>query len=338
MRAAYSRGMVRIPFKFLSVLFLASLLLAGCGTRFSPAPIIFGGKSGTTRQSTLVYPKDGKVVAGRGETVHVIARRYGVAVRDLIALNRLYPPYLLAPGQIVRLPKPMVHEVRRGDTLFSIARRYNVDVAALTRMNGIPSPYTIYPGQRLSLPGAVALATPKTVARSVPPPQPQPQPQSQPQTTVRPEPQATVKRSELSSPRPPVASVPPPMASGRFLWPVKGNLLSKFGDKGGGLRNDGINVAAPKGAPIHAAENGVVIYAGNELKGFGNLLLVKHADGWMTAYAHAESLVAKRGDQVKKGQVIARVGATGNVDAPQLHFELRHKKVAMDPIPQLQRG
>jgi murein DD-endopeptidase MepM/ murein hydrolase activator NlpD len=128
---------------------------------------------------------------------------------------------------------------------------------------------------------------------------------------------------------------PPPRGSGKFLWPVNGKVVSVFGVKEGGQHNDGINIAAPLGTPVHAADNGVVAYAGNELRGFGNLLLIRHADGWVSAYAHCDALLVKRGDQVKRGQVIARVGQTGAVSSPQLHFELRKAGTAVDPTSEL---
>ena len=108
-----------------------------------------------------------------------------------------------------------------------------------------------------------------------------------------------------------------------------------FSATDGGTHNDGINIAAPLGTPVRAADNGVVVYAGNELRGFGNLLLVRHADGWVSAYAHCDALLVKRGDQVKRGQVIARVGQSGSVAAPQLHFELRKGAEAVDPLGEL---
>jgi len=124
---------------------------------------------------------------------------------------------------------------------------------------------------------------------------------------------------------------PPPRAARTFLWPVRGRVLATYGERGGGLHNDGINIAASKGTPVHAAENGVVAYAGNEIRGFGNLLLIKHADGFMTAYAHNDALLVQRGDVVRRGQVVARVGQTGNVAQPQLHFEVRKGTQAIDP-------
>jgi len=123
--------------------------------------------------------------------------------------------------------------------------------------------------------------------------------------------------------------------SGQFGWPVQGKVISKFGATADGLRNDGINISAPTGAPVVAAADGVVAYAGNELRGFGNMILIRHADGWVTAYAHNDSLAVKKGDSVKRGQTIARVGQTGNVTAPQLHFEIRKGTSAQDPMKYL---
>uniref|UniRef100_UPI003BA8C549 murein hydrolase activator EnvC family protein n=1 Tax=Stappia sp. TaxID=1870903 RepID=UPI003BA8C549 len=121
----------------------------------------------------------------------------------------------------------------------------------------------------------------------------------------------------------------------RFRWPAKGRIISDYGSKPGGSRNDGINLALPEGADIKAVEDGTVIYSGNELKGYGNLVLVRHDDGWVSAYAHASELLVKRGDPVRRGQTIAKVGATGSVTQPQLHFELRRGNKAVDPMKYL---
>ncbi|HJS33618.1 MAG TPA: M23 family metallopeptidase, partial [Alphaproteobacteria bacterium] len=128
------------------------------------------------------------------------------------------------------------------------------------------------------------------------------------------------------------AVAPPAARAGRgFAWPVRGRVVSDFGPKPGGLHNDGLNIAVPRGTPFHAADNGVVVYAGNELRGFGNLILVRHDGGWVTAYAHADEINAQRGDQVRRGQVLGKVGQTGNVASPQLHFEIRRGTRAVDP-------
>ncbi|MBI1777523.1 MAG: peptidoglycan DD-metalloendopeptidase family protein [Proteobacteria bacterium] len=131
---------------------------------------------------------------------------------------------------------------------------------------------------------------------------------------------------------------PPPRGGRAFLWPVRGTVLSNFGPQPGGLHNDGMNIAAPAGTSVRAADNGVVAYAGNELRGFGNLLLIKHAGGWVSAYAHNDKLLVHRGEEVKRGQVIARVGSTGSVTQPQVHFQLRRGQHAVDPRPYLEQG
>ena len=132
-----------------------------------------------------------------------------------------------------------------------------------------------------------------------------------------------------------MAAVPPePVATG-MRWPVRGKIISNFGSKPNGLKNEGINIAVPEGTSIRAAESGVVAYSGNELKGYGNLVLIRHEGGWVTAYAHAKDLFVKRGDTVKRGDVIAKAGQTGSVSSPQLHFEVRKGATAIDPIKYL---
>jgi len=135
----------------------------------------------------------------------------------------------------------------------------------------------------------------------------------------------------------PAKLVAPPRAGGRFAWPVAGRVISAYGAKGKGLRNDGINIAAKRGTAVKAAENGVVVYAGNELPGFGNLVLIKHAGGWFTAYGHSDSLLVERGTKVKRGERIATIGSTGSVTTPQLHFEVRKGRGAVDPSRHMMR-
>jgi murein DD-endopeptidase MepM/ murein hydrolase activator NlpD len=128
-----------------------------------------------------------------------------------------------------------------------------------------------------------------------------------------------------------VIGTPPPRSGKGFAWPVRGKIVSRFGTKPDGRHNDGINIAVSKGAPVRAADNGVVVYAGSELKGYGKLVLIRHSGGWVTAYAHNDQLLVDRGQKVKAGQVIARAGSTGSVSDPQLHFEIRRGADAVDP-------
>ena len=124
-------------------------------------------------------------------------------------------------------------------------------------------------------------------------------------------------------------------ATPSFRWPARGRVISSAGAMSNGQQNDGINIALPEGTSVHAAEDGVVAYAGSELKGYGNLVLVRHSNGFVTAYAHASEILVKRGDQVRRGQVIAKSGQTGNVSSPQLHFEIRKGSAPVDPTQYL---
>lgn len=174
--------------------------------------------------------------------------------------------------------------------------------------------------------------------RPVPPPEP---PATQaalpsPRFVVRPKPQLSTPQAQ---PRPKAAparrkAAPvelPPRNSAGFMMPVIGRVVSEYGPRPNGLANDGINIAAPRGTPVRASDAGVVAYAGEEIRGFGRLLLLRHADGYVTAYAHNDKLLVKRGEMVARGQVIATVGASGGIDAPQLHFEIRQGSRPLDP-------
>lgn len=192
-------------------------------------------------------------------------------------------------------------------------------------------------------PPAVASAPPTRLEPPPPPPPPPPAPKSPPPAPAAapappPEPEeappAAVESASPAAVAAIVQSHKPPTAP-LFTWPVRGTVVSTFGPAAGGTHNDGINISAPEGAEVDAAESGIVAYAGNELKGFGNLLLIKHADGWVTAYAHNKELLVAKGDHVRRGQAIAKVGATGGVTKPQLHFELRQKTTAVDPLDHL---
>jgi len=270
----------------------------------------------------IPIPASGTHTVVRGNTVYSISRLYGIPVRSIIESNRLQPPYLLKVGDRLRLPARRTHRVSKGDTVYSISRRYDVPIGELMRVNGIRPPYTIVVGQELAVPSSTTAsnhAAPTTSAAA---------PAAKPRAAAQ---KATPSQ---------VAALPsPPPRTGRlFLWPVRGKVLSDFGDQPGGRHNDGINIGAKRGTTVVAAESGVVAYAGNELRGFGNLLLIKHADGFMTAYAHNDALLVTRGQKVKKGEAIARVGSSGIVAEPQLHFEIRKGRKAVNPLKYLPKN
>lgn len=313
-----------------------------------------------------IAPAALNVTAAPGDTVHSIAKRVGVPVRAVIDANRLSPPYRLSAGQRLFVPQALTHVVAEGETLYGISRRYGVDSFSLAQSSNVAAPFTLSVGQVLRIPlagASLAALPPPPVAAPLPRPAPAPPP-ARPITPLKapattPPPIAAPPPAATAPPvaeppiavLPPVAALPPvpdppeppPVASrpptpGKalaFAWPVKGAILSPFGTKQGGLHNDGINIAAKAGTPVRAAEDGVVVYAGNELKGYGNLVLVRHAEGWLTAYAHNSELLVKRGEAVKRGQTIAKVGQSGSVAKPQLHFEIRRGTQAINPLPHL---
>ncbi len=294
----------------------AALLAAACA-RQPPADVVYRATGAVTRPAPAEEAKR-TVTARSGDTVYAIARRHGVSVRALIDANRLGPPYRLRVGQELVLPRPREHVVARGETLYGISRRYRVDMSVLARANGLTAPYRMEVGQKLKLPATAAPA--KVAVGSADgsaPPAPPPKPAGAAATPLSP---------------------PPPRAAKTFLWPVRGKVVSRFGPKAGGLHNDGINIVAPRGSDVRAAENGVVAYTGNELRGYGNLVLIRHTDGWMSAYAHNETLLVSRGETVRRGQVIARVGSTGNVATAQSHFELRHGARSVNPLKHLAKN
>jgi murein DD-endopeptidase MepM/ murein hydrolase activator NlpD len=172
---------------------------------------------------------------------------------------------------------------------------------------------------------------PAQAPQAAPAPASTPAPVAAPVPVPTPPPVASPAPAEVAAAKPPVIETPEPRGGSRFQWPVRGAILSDYGPKPGGLHNDGINISASRGASVVAADNGVVAYAGNELRGFGNLLLIRHADGWMTAYAHLDDMLVERGAKVSRGQKIGTVGSTGNVSSPQLHFEVRRSNRAIDP-------
>jgi murein DD-endopeptidase MepM/ murein hydrolase activator NlpD len=226
--------------------------------------------------------------------------------------------------------------VQPGDTLAALARRVDRPMRALIDANGLQPPYRLVAGQRLRIPAA-APSAPVAAMRVEPPaaaafPSPvaaAPAGPSQPSSAPVEGSRHAEARPAAATPSP--AAVPTVARAARFAWPVQGQVISGFGAKPGGLQNDGINIAAPRGTPVRAAGPGTVVYAGNELRGFGNLLLIRHADGWMSAYAHLDDTLVERGAEVQRGQQIGRVGQTGSVATPQLHFELRQAGRAVDP-------
>ena len=289
-----------------------------------------------------------EITVAAGDTLYSLAQMYGTTVDELINENNLVAPYTLSVGQKLKVPvvtetaatqtitvparpatAPTANTTTRvelqeitvaaGDTLYSLSRKYSVPVNDLAVMNNLTAPFTLSVGQKLKVPNlstapvrttstsAVAIADSTTTA-----------PTAKPKEKISSDP--TKKLPTISA-----------RSSSKFSWPVRGKILSSYGAKSDGLFNDGINIAASRGTAVNAAENGVVAYAGNEVKGMGNLIIVQHSGGWMTVYAHLDSMTVRRGTRVSVGQKIGTVGETGKVDQPQLHFEIRKGTKAYNP-------
>ena len=310
-----------------------ALAVSGCA---SERPWWEGGRSGSRGTSVEAEPLSapgGTYVVQSGDTLFKVSRDKGVPIRSLIDANNLEPPYALRTGQKLVIPGGRFHVVQKGDTVYSISRAYGVDMATLTSTNHIPAPYKIRLGQRLQLPSKVnRQVAVRDVDTASPARHTTIAPANTPVTPAATTPAPAPRGNTVVASTEPKAPLPtPPTPAGDFIWPLKGAIISSYGPKEGGLHNDGVNIAAPVGTPVKAAQSGVVAYAGNELKGYGNLLLIRHANGWMTAYAHNSKLLVKRGDTVVKGQTISLSGSSGSVTSPQVHFEIRKGAKAVDP-------
>ena len=305
------------------------------------------------------------IIVGTSDTLDILAKRYNVSPTAILQANGYKGPRVLSPGQQLIIPRqnavaaaapvasrpvavsaaaPSVHVVNRGDTLMSIARRNQVPVAELAKANNLDQSAKLRLGMKLTVPGAksaaVAPVAQPVAAAPAQPAAPIAAPATSKIASAGGPPQSARLASATTNivdekPAAEAAPVKPSEATGAlptFRWPVRGKVITSYGAKTNGKSNDGINVAVPEGTPVKAAEDGVVAYSGNELKGYGNLVLVRHSNGYVTAYAHASELLVKRGDTIKRGQIIAKSGQSGEVGSPQLHFEIRKGSSPVDPL------
>jgi len=308
---------------------------AGACSRIPFVPVHNGNPDGFFQHygqgRTAANVQAHEVTVRRGDTLSEIALRNGVPTRELAAANNLRAPFTIYSGQRLVIPGAPTHTVQRGESLSVIAARYDVDTRELARTNNIRRMDRIYVGQELVLPWSNGVSAPANHVTSV--------------ASNRPINNAptTLARTERAAPAPrrvtPVAATtvsardlaPPPRSGQGFMWPVNGRIISEFGPKDEGQHNDGVNIAVPEGTPVRAADAGVVIYAGNEVPGYGNLVLIRHQNGYVTAYAHNSRLNVAQGHVVERGEIIALSGRTGRVTEPQVHFEVRRNTQAVNP-------
>lgn len=343
---------------------LLMLLLAGCGARFGgPAPVVNGGELPSAQIPAQILIEPGQTLSG-------IAHRYHVPMQMIAEANHLSPPYRILAGGTLVIPGGGLGGPQVAVAPTSGMTAPGSPVAAVPEAPvataSLPPPQPPELASRTAPPmpdrpvplvrPAPAAPHPQIASRAMPAPSatlmlPSPTPPSTPPGQPAASAHSEAPRAQAEPPaatHPPgapagaapgavAAAEPPPAAppaahrGGTFLWPVRGHILENYGTGPDGTHNDGINIAAARGAPVQATDAGVVAYAGNELRGYGNLVLIKHPNGWISAYAHCDLILVKTGQKVARGQVIARVGSTGNVSEPQLHFELRRGKRPVDP-------
>ncbi len=318
----------------------------------------------------LALQQRSQYVVQAEDTLPDLAARYGVSQSDLVSINNLTPPYTLKPGQTLNIPSQSESSNLPAMTAAAVpppSPSGSVSSAPLPAP-GAPVSTTV-PKATGGTVSAAPLPAPTVIAPSAPtvtppkPVSPTPVPSTPKATPLPPTPTAPVESVETpaapaktrTATAPTKAKTPeqieaeteaaveaaeaaksagPAAGTGKgpFVWPVQGKVIGAFGSSKDGMKNDGINIAAPNGAPVVAAADGTIAYAGNELRGFGNMILIRHDGGYVTAYAHNASLLVKKGDKVKRGQTIARVGQTGAVFGPQLHFEIRKGTQPVDPM------
>lgn len=264
-----------------------------------------------------------------GDTLRRISDRLGASSEAIARANNIQPPFVIRIGQRLSIPGGRYHRVKSGETGIAIARAYGASWSKVVDANDLEEPYVLRVGQKLLLPSVheVASMSMEERARAFT--------LDIGDLITGGEPAAEEHAATAPKPATPAAPQPvvaPSSFAGRFDWPARGTILSRFGAKPGGRFNDGINIRAARGEPIRAAGDGVVAYAGDTLPGFGWLVLIKHGSNWVTAYAHADALLVARGQTVKKGDIIARAGETGSVDEPQVHFEIREGRKPVDPL------
>lgn len=359
--------MIRLNYLHQYVIIFFCMMLSACGGKIvkkydftNRAPVIqYGASDG--------YGSAGVHTVLKGETLQTIARYYNINAQDVAITNNLSVDTQLAKGMRLILPPPETYRVRPGDTIGLIARTFDIPADSIVATNGS----TIRAGQNIRLPrmalqsqNSSALLQKTTISAPfepilqsptafkpktnrdpiqvaslgpvhIPPSSAQNEWGNSP-ITPRQKPNFISKyghpQKEMSITPTSWSVNPGPIGRGGFSRPVQGPIVSTYGPKSGGLYNEGVNIAAPKGSPVRAAKDGTVVYVGNGVDGYGHLVLLKHADGYITAYAHMEKTLVQDHQQIRQGQVIGTVGTTGNVSRAQLHFEIRKGRSSVNPV------
>lgn len=279
----------------------------------------------TTEKTKDVRVAVKTITVARGDTLYSLSRKYEIPVNDLAVMNNLRAPFALSVGQKLRVPD--LPDARPAANTAPSPAKSTAQPKAETK----PAKNET---KKESTKSTAPTKTTKSVEKTVKKTESKP---AQKQTKTEPKKQTQKTEAKTAPTTKTTTPTVPARSSSKFTWPVRGSILSHYGAKSGGLYNDGINISAAAGTSVVAAENGVVAYAGNEVRGMGNLIIIQHADGWMTVYAHLNSMAVRRGARVSVGQKIGTVGKTGKVTTPQLHFEIRKGTKSYNPTNYLKK-
>ena len=293
--------MKKTTFFYLFIFSILSLLLSNC----SKGPIVTDVIKGIYDSSKIKEEtKSKKIKIVTGDTLDSISKKYKVTKKELIRFNKIKYPYILKPGKFIKIPVSKRYKIKKGDTLYKIAKCSSTNVLEIKNKNTNLNEKKLIVGSVINLPyyskDNCKLKSKKIAKKN---------------RSIK----KSIKSKEI------------------FIWPVQGSIITYFGKQKGGRKNDGINIISVKGNPVRAAMTGKVIYRGNELLAWGNLIIIKHKNNWTTAYAHLDKLLVKKGEIIKTGDIIASVGATGNVDKSQLHFQVRKNSRPLDPMKFLKK-
>jgi len=284
------------------------ILLSSCESLFFQEYKIKGYKF-KKKEDNLYY------TVNKGDNLYLISKKYNVTISKLINFNNIDSPYKIFPNQKIFIPKKRTYVVKSGDTLYSISRKYRTDVFTVSKFNNLKNANQIYTNQKLIIPDQFERK--KKVTKNFK------KNKKQIKKKIITKKQTYSKKNNKN------------FFNESFIWPVKGKILSKYGSNDPGFFNDGINIESISGNDVKASSGGEIVYSGNEIPGYGNLILIKHSRNWITAYAHLKQIYKKKGTLVKKGESIGAVGNSGNVKIPQLHFEIRKGKEAVNPLKYL---
>ena len=280
---------------------ILSLLFNNC----SKGPIVTDIVKGVYDSSEInKKTKSKKIKIVTGDTLDSISKKYKVTKKELIRFNNIIFPYILKPGKFIKIPLPKRYKIKKGDTLYKIAKCNSTKILEIKNKNININEKKLIVGSLINLP-YYSINNCKLKSENI----------AKKNRFIK----KSIKSKEI------------------FIWPVQGSIITYFGKQKGGRKNDGINILSVKGNPVRAAMAGKVIYRGNELLAWGNLIIIKHKNNWTTAYAHLDKLLVRKGEIIKTGDIIASVGKTGNVDKSQLHFQVRKNSKPLDPIKFLKK-